>query len=1496
MSSRWPTSIDYAEAMQSPEMSFRDPDLKSATATTNPLGLPQVFAGNFADVYQLQSPDGTRSWAVKCFTKKVSGLRDRYREISRHLEQARLPLTVGFEYLEEGIRIRGEWFPVLKMDWVSGFTLRDFVQQNLKKPRQLDVLLQVWLKVEPGLRQAEVTHGDLQHGNILLVPGANERTLLLKLIDYDGLWVPTLADQPPREAGHAAYQHPRRVKENIYSSDVDRFPHLVIACALKCLSGPRGAELWKTYDTGDNLLFTQADFDRPEKSKLLQELWTSADPELRDWAGHLAIASQSPLEATPLLATLYGNGRVRTLSAPETQTATQMLGKPEIKLPERPEPKPEPPEPDPEPEPLPTPKPTPRPPKKQQPTQNQMWLAGGIAAGALVSCAAVVALSVALWRSPSKSKQPPDQSAPTIASRPAPLVVPFTPAAGKAAQQAWAAYLDKPLGWSTEIGMQLVLIPPGKLVMGSPTDEPGRQNNESQVTVTLSQPFWLGKSEVTQIEYSRVTGRPQSSPPEYAISDVSWEAAAEFCRKLTDSEQLAGKLPQGWYFALPTEAQWEYACRAGTTTPFHFGDGETDAGAHLWSDDTINAARKAASARFVDFGRVGQKPPNAWNLYDMHGHHEEWCRDTYTDRLPGGEDPFVESSGAPRVVRGGSSFVPTKHCRSAFRKINQSRSSCGFRVALFTSENPKQAPDPSSSPDPLKPIAASAPPTAAPPLSKTASTPPLLRAPFTRAQAQAAQQAWAKHRGESAEINLDLGIRLVLIPPGSFQMGSPLTDARRNPDEGPVPVTLSHEFWLGKYEITQDQWVRVTGTTPWKGMPDVKEGSQYPANGMRWEEAAEFCAKLTESERRAGRLPAGWKYALPTEAQWEYACRAGTATQYNFGDNEAELEAHAWLDKNTAQNNQPFAHEVGKKTANAWGLHDLHGNLSEWCRDIYSDKLPGGDNPEVQSGGADHALRGGSWKTFWGVVSCRTAARKFTGSTDGDMGFRIARVPDQGANQATLALAPSPAKSVPSPASTFFQPDENPSDNPDDSPPESAGPTPAIALTVPFSAEEAQAVQHAWADRLKKPAEWANGIDMNLVLIPPGEFQMGSPSDETNRRANENQVDVKLSQPFWLGKYEVTRGEWKHVQDALHGKSVPSDRKRVADAPTEFPAIGLNWDDATAFCVKLTELEQQAQTLPEGWKYALPTEAQWEFACRAGTDTRYNFGNSESAADSHVWIDRNTRQAGDAFAHKVGQKKANPWGLHDMHGNVIEWCRDAYIPKLPGGLNPEVQEGTTGTLRGGGWGDSIRDCRTAYRGNNTRSQKTNYVGFRVALIPPPDLKLDPEPDTRTSPGSNLANSKPTPKKTPSNWIPFPNLPAGAGSISSDAPKTFSTTKSGLKYRILRKGKGPLPKLADTVQAHYYGWRDDGNSFENTYQNGLPQPFPINGIFAPFAEGVQLINAGGMIEIEVPAKLVDRSVAGNPSNVNLHYIIEMISVKVAVPEPTRSPTRSRRGGI
>jgi formylglycine-generating enzyme required for sulfatase activity len=305
-------------------------------------------------------------------------------------------------------------------------------------------------------------------------------------------------------------------------------------------------------------------------------------------------------------------------------------------------------------------------------------------------------------------------------------------------------------------------------------------------------------------------------------------------------------------------------------------------------------------------------------------------------------------------------------------------------------------------------------------------------------------------------------------------------------------------------------------------------------------------------------------------------------------------------------------------------------------------------------------------------------------------------------------------------------------------------PPPAVA---PFNAAQAKEHQAAWAKYLGVQVEMTNSIGMKLVLIPPGEFDMGSTEAEAEKLLEQakatNQPSwyierlsseapkhrVRITKPFWLGAHEVTRGQFRRfVDDRGYQTEAERDgkggfglidgqwkqdprfvwnRDLGFEQADDHPVVNVTWNDVTAFCAWVSE--------KEGEKSQLPTEAQWEYACRAGTTTTWYSGDDEGALKEHGWFSFNS----DKKTHPVGQKSPNAWGLYDMHGNVWEWCQDwwavDYYATSPLDDPPGASGGSHRVARGGGWWGDASGCRASCRGGwRGPGIRFVYLGFRLA--------------------------------------------------------------------------------------------------------------------------------------------------------------------------------------
>ena len=557
--------------------------------------------------------------------------------------------------------------------------------------------------------------------------------------------------------------------------------------------------------------------------------------------------------------------------------------------------------------------------------------------------------------------------------------------------------------------------------------------------------------------------------------------------------------------------------------------------------------------------------------------------------------------------------------------------------------------------------------------------------------------------------------RMRWIPPGTFQMGSPGAEPGRFQDEGPQhPVTLTRGFWLFDTLVTQELWRAVMGDNP-----SHFSGDRRPVEQVRWDDAQRFSAQLNE---RFGEQV----FVLPGEAQWEYACRAGTTSAYSFGDDPALLDEYAWYGSNSGN----ATHDVATKKPNAWGLFDMHGNVLEWCQDYWVSSYDGGAvvDPAGPSEGLNRVLRGGSWNFI--AQYARSAYRFYyvPGSRNSFIGFRCAQVPGaaepqvcptNGGGAAAIKIEPGAAARTPIPTRVSLIVVRSDVDSLE----LQKIPKPAWAsaigrdrygLWAEFTVDAVNPGQpHPAATpsggkrlQLAKKQAVATAVTRREVVqrlrwIPPGQFLMGSPaSDDLAADDEKPQHEVTISHGYWLFEAPVTQELWLAVMNSMPSRFQSSSR---------LPVEQVSWNDCQAFLARINEL------VP-GVNLSLPTEAEWEYACRAGTVIRYSFGDDLPLNQVNCYQDSSP----EGKTTEVRKFAPNAWGLFDMHGNVWEWCQDWYQREYygesaaidPGGPRP----GRDRVLRGGSWYDSARNARSASRRCSDPSYRSFNIGFRCAQV------------------------------------------------------------------------------------------------------------------------------------------------------------------------------------
>lgn len=497
-------------------------------------------------------------------------------------------------------------------------------------------------------------------------------------------------------------------------------------------------------------------------------------------------------------------------------------------------------------------------------------------------------------------------------------------------QASWAAKTKHPVEKPISIGMKMRLIPPG---------EPA----------TVPNAFYMGTYEVTQAAWEKVMGYNPSREQgaDRPVEHVTWFDCVEFCNKLSKFEGLKPyyeltveerigksiekaevKILGGDGYKIPTDPEWTWACAAGAKTKYHFGDDVADLPRYAWF---------GKNSGWLHIG--GGLKPNAFGLYDIHGNVCEWNEEILKNAM----------TGAPECVNRGGDWVSlasscTVGTRS--RHVPAYRNSfIGLRLAQVPSGEP----------------------------------------PATQVElaAQKLQQDAAAKFKLPIETENKIGLKLCLIPPG----------------EG-----VDKAFYMGKYEVTQGEWEAVMGYNPsvYKKGKKVVEGmdtSRFPVENISWYDSVEFCNKLsvreglkpyyeltvkerkeTSIEKAEVKILGGNGYKIPTDPEWTWACAAGAATKYHFGDDDAELRNYAWANGNAGGR----THDVGELKANAFGLYDFHGNVREWNEEILKNN---------DSGAPECVYRGGYWYSPASSCTVGSQYRLGPGQPLNSIGLRLAQVP-----------------------------------------------------------------------------------------------------------------------------------------------------------------------------------------------------------------------------------------------------------------------------------------------------------------------------------------------------------------------------------------------------------------------------------------------------------------------------------------------------------------------
>jgi sulfatase modifying factor 1 len=796
-------------------------------------------------------------------------------------------------------------------------------------------------------------------------------------------------------------------------------------------------------------------------------------------------------------------------------------------------------------------------------------------------------------------------------------------AAGNEASITRTVNVGIPASYATEltssVSLEMIWVEPGTFTMGSPESETGRSTNETQHEVTLTKGFYLGKYEVTQAQYEAVmTGNtetdsngnvisatPSNWPnnPNRPVEMVSYDDIQKFLTRLNAQE--AGNIPAGWAYVLPTEAQWEYACRAGTTTAYSWGDSIT----------TSDANYNNSVGETTD---VGQYTANPWGFFDMHGNVWEWTADWYSSYSSGAvTDPEGPATGSSRVNRGGSWFWPGATLRSASSNNSPPSSrgiDIGFRVGF------QQIPADVASPE-----------------------------------MQIFGDANITHLQDTAWV--DPGVEAHDVRDGNLSADITVS--------GTVDVNTT-----GTYTLTYTVSDAAGNEASISRIVEVRSAK------LAFEE--EYFDLDTGTVRPSDLFD----FAFPEESDFKFAYNANNEPHGVLFQNQSEGVEIAYLD------DLPFWQVGHEEAETATFVPDLIDKSFEHNDTILLRTSTGsifkiGNSVEVSNA---------VYFDYESIDLVGTAAPVISLLGDANVTHLLntpwvdpgAEAHDEWDDNLTADIIVSGSVDV-NTTGTY-----------------------TLSYTVADSAGNEASITRTVRVVRGHTADLNSTVSMEMIWVEPGTFTMGQDGVATPVH------EVTLTKGFYLGKYEVTQAQYEAVMTG--NTETDSNGNVISATPSNWPnnpdrpVENVSWHDVQVFLTRLNA--QEADNIPAGWAYVLPTEAQWEYACRAGTTTAYSWGDTITSEDANY---NNTI----AQTTDVGQYSANPWGFFDMHGNVWEWTADAGGTYASGAQTDPFNAGAPGSnrvRRGGSWANGGARLRSADRLSDAPSNRNTNLGFRVGLM------------------------------------------------------------------------------------------------------------------------------------------------------------------------------------